>query len=149
MPIYGVPRDLPSHGFPFEAIILDDPEYAVGAFDAYMDTSRDYSTWFAESSTRLIIKDVPVSRGKVLGGAVRAQVATRVKWRTRAETVEARAAEFEALFTAKEGHMQKEIARALAWEKEIWQRDRERLVTAMDRERSQFYTKLERRPTYV
>ena len=149
MLVYGVFKDPPPHGLSFETIVLDDLEYVVGAFGAYVDTSRNYSTWFAESSTRLIIKDVPVSRGKVLGGAVRAQVATRVKWRTRAETVEARAAEFEALFTAREGHMQKEIARALAWEKEIWQRDRERLVTAMDRERSQFYTKLERRPTYV
>ena len=149
MLVYGVPRDLPSHGLPFEAIVLDDPEYEVGVFDAYMDTSRDYSTWFIESSTRSIIRDVPVSWGKVLGGVVRAQEATSVKWRARVEIAKARAVEFEALFTTREVHMQKEIAWVLAREREIWQKDRERLVTAMDRERSQFQTKLERRPTYV
>ena len=36
-------------------------------FNAYMDTNRDFSTWFAKSSTRPIIGDVPMSRGRVLG----------------------------------------------------------------------------------
>lgn len=34
----------------------------------------------------------------------------RVEWRVHAKTVEARVAEFEALFTAREAHMQEEIA---------------------------------------
>ena len=55
MPIYEVPRDLPLHGLSFEAMVLGDPDYAMGAFDAYMDTSRDYSTWFAESFVGPII----------------------------------------------------------------------------------------------
>ena len=47
-------------------------------------------------------------------------------------------AEFKALFTTREAHTQKKIAQALAWEREIWQRDREMLAAAMDRERCQF-----------
>jgi len=42
------------------------------SFDAYMDTSKDYATWFAESSTEPIIGDVPMSEGRVLGGIVHA-----------------------------------------------------------------------------
>ena len=38
--------------------------------------------------------------------------------------------------------MLEEIARALAWETEICQRDREMRATVIDRERSQFQTKL-------
>ena len=70
--VYGVPRDLPLHGLPFETIIRCDPTYATGSFDAYVDTSRNYSTWFAESSTGPIIGDVPMSGGRVLGGIIRA-----------------------------------------------------------------------------
>ena len=44
MPVYGVPRDPPTHGLSFEAMVMGDPDYATGAFDAYVDTSRDYST---------------------------------------------------------------------------------------------------------
>ena len=51
IPAYGVPRDPPPYGFSFKAIVLDDLEYVVGAFDAYVDMSGDYSTWFVESST--------------------------------------------------------------------------------------------------
>lgn len=75
MPVYEVPRDLPPHGLSFEAMVLDDPDYATGTFDAYVDTSRDYSTWFEESSMGPIIGDVPMSGGRVLGGVIRAQVA--------------------------------------------------------------------------
>ena len=50
--------------------------------------------------------------------------------------------EFEALFTARKVHMQEKIARALAREREVWQRDREMRVAAMDRDRSQFQTEL-------
>ena len=89
---------------------MDDPEYAVGAFDAYVDMSRDYSTWFVESSVGPIISDVPVRGGRVLGGVVSTQVATRVEWRGCVETAEARAVEFKALFIAREAHTQKEIA---------------------------------------
>ena len=72
MPVYGVPRDPPPHGLSFEAIVLDDPKYATGTFDAYVNTSRYYSTWFAESSTGLIIGDVLMSGGRMLEGVVRA-----------------------------------------------------------------------------
>ena len=104
MPVYEVPKDPPPHGLSFEAIVLDDLEDAVGAFDAYVDMSRDYSTWFTESSAGLIVEDVPVSGGKVLGGTVCAQVAIRVEWRARVETTEAKVAEFEALFTTREAY---------------------------------------------
>ena len=105
MPVYGVPRDSPPYGLSFEAIVLADSEYAVGASDAYVDMSRDYSTWFAEFSAVLIIRNVLVSGARVLGGIFRAQVATGIEWRARAKTAEARAVEFEALFTAREVHM--------------------------------------------
>ena len=72
MLVYGVPRDLPPLGLSFESIVLDDLAYATGSFDAYVDTSQDYPTWFVESSTRPIIGDVPVGGGRVLGGIVRA-----------------------------------------------------------------------------
>ena len=47
-------------------------QLTMGSFDAYMDTSKDYTTWFVESSTGPIIGNVPVSGGGVLGGIVRA-----------------------------------------------------------------------------
>ena len=72
MLIYGVPRDPPPHGLSFEATVMGNPVYAMGAFDAYVDTSRDYSAWFVESFAGLIIGDVPVSGGRVLGGIIRA-----------------------------------------------------------------------------
>jgi len=55
-----------------EYVVLDDPTYVMGSFDAYVDTSRDYATWFAESSTGPIIGDVPVNKGSVLVGIVHA-----------------------------------------------------------------------------
>lgn len=118
MPVYRVPRDPPPHDLSFEAMVLDDPDYATSAFDAYVDMSRDYSTWFTESSARPIIGDVPVSGGKVLRGTIRAQVATGVEWRVRAETAEARVTEFEVLFATREAYVQEEIARVLARERE-------------------------------
>ena len=119
MPIYGVLRDPPPHGMSFEAMVMGGPNYAMGAFDAYVDTSRDYFTWFTEFSTRPIIGDVPLSGGRVLGGVICAQVATGVKWKAYAKTVEARVTELEALSTARKAHMQEEIAWALAQEREI------------------------------
>ena len=68
--VYGVLRDLPPHTLSFETIVPGDSAYATGSFDAYMDTSRDYATWFAESSPGLINGDVPVSGGRVLGGII-------------------------------------------------------------------------------
>ena len=79
---------------------MGDPDYATGAFDAYVDTSRDYSTQFAESFAGPIIRDVPMSGGRVLGGVIRAQVAIEVEQRARVETAEARVTELEALSTA-------------------------------------------------
>ena len=79
MLVYGVPRDLPLLGLSFETIVLDDLAYATGFFDAYVDTSRDYATWFTESSTGSIIGDVLVSGGKVLGGIIRGQSGEHVQ----------------------------------------------------------------------
>ena len=50
--------------------------------------------------------------------------------------------ELKALSTAREAHMQEEIAQVLAWETEIYQRDREMRAAVIDREWSQFQTKL-------
>ena len=44
MPIYEVPRDLLPHDLSFKAMVVDDPDYATGTFNAYVDTSRDYLT---------------------------------------------------------------------------------------------------------
>ena len=87
MPVFGVPRDLPPLGLSFESIVLDDPTYAIGSIDAYVDTSMDYATWFVASSTRPIMGDVPVSGGKVLGGITHAQVTSVADWRSRAKTL--------------------------------------------------------------
>lgn len=77
-----------------------------------------------------------MSGGRVLRGAIRAQVAIGVEWRVHVKTVEARVTEFEVLFTAREAYMQEEIARALAREREVWQRNKEVQAATMDRERS-------------
>ena len=119
MPVYGVPRDLRPHGLSFEAMVLGNPAYAMGAFDAYVDTSRDYSTWFVKSSLWPIIGDFPISGGRMLGGVICAQVATRAEWRTCAKAVEARVTKLEALSVDREAHIQKETTRALAREREI------------------------------
>jgi len=94
--------------------------YVIGSFDAYVDSSRDYATWFAESSAGSIIRDVLVSGGRVLGGIVHAQVASGAKWRARAEALQARVTELKATATTREVHMQEEIVRALAREMVLW-----------------------------
>ena len=60
---------------------------------------------------------------------LRGQVAIGIGCRACAKTVEAKAAEFNALFTTREVQTQEEMARALDLE-----RDRERLVATMDKE---------------
>ena len=87
MPVFGVPRDPPPLGLSFESIAVDDSDYVMGSFDAYVDTSIDYVTWFAASSAGPIMVDVPVSGGRVLGGITHAQVASGAKWRSRVETL--------------------------------------------------------------
>ena len=119
MPIFRVPRNLPPLGLSFESIIMDDPAYTTGSFDAYMDTSKDYANWFAESSTGPIIKDVPVSEGRVLGGIIRAQVASRANWRLCVKVIQARIIELETTAATREVHMQEETVHALAWEREF------------------------------
>ena len=104
MPVYEVPRD-PPHGLSFETVILGDPTYAIGSLDAYVDTNRDYATWFAESSMKPIIGDVPVSGGRMLGGIIHAQVATGAEWRVRAEALQAKVIELEATLATREAHM--------------------------------------------
>ena len=97
---------------------MDDPNYVTGSFDPYVDTSIDYATRFAASSTRPIMGDIPVSKGRVLGGIARAHVASKAKWRSQAKTLQARVTELETATTSREAHMQKEIARALTRERE-------------------------------
>lgn len=46
-----------------------------------------------------------MSKGRVLGGIIRAQVATGVKWRACAEASEARVTKLEALLAAREAHI--------------------------------------------
>ena len=87
MPVFGVPRDLPPLGLSFEFIVMDNLAYATGFFDAYVDTSVDYATWFVAFSVGPIMGDVLVSGGRVLGGITCAQVASAAKWRSRAETL--------------------------------------------------------------
>ena len=108
--VYRVPSDPPLHGLSFETIILCDPAYATGSFNAYVDTNRDYATSFTESSTGPIIGDVPVSKGRVLGGSIYAQVTTGAKWRAHAKALHAKATELEATLTTREAHMQEETA---------------------------------------
>ena len=72
MSVYGVPKDPPPHGLSFKTIIMRNPDYATGSFDAYVDTNKDYATWFAESSMGPINGDVLVSGGRVLGGIIHA-----------------------------------------------------------------------------
>ena len=50
---------------------------------------------------------------------------SRAKWRARAKALQARVTELKATLATREVHMQEETARALAQEREVWQRDRE------------------------
>ena len=79
-----------------------------------MDTSRDYATWFDESSIRPIIGDVLMSGGRLLGGIVRAQVAFGAEWRLHAKALQARMIKLEIAATATEVHLREETAQALA-----------------------------------
>ena len=46
MLIFGVRKDPPPLGLSFESIVMDNSAYTTGSFDAYVDTSKDYATWF-------------------------------------------------------------------------------------------------------
>ena len=76
-----------------------------------------------------------MSGGRVLGGIVHAQVAFGAKWRLRVKALQAKVTELEATIAARKVHMQEETARALAQERELWQRDREAHATIAERER--------------
>ena len=84
-----------------------------------------------------------MSKGRVLGGITRAHVASKAKWRLRAETLQARVTELETATTAREAHMQKEIARALMRE-----RERERESFGKGIERPVLLPQIERRPSF-
>ena len=142
MSVFGVLRDPPPLGLSFESIFMDDSTYVIGSFDAYMNTSRDYATWFVESSTGPIIGNILVSGGRVLGGIVHAQVASRAEWRLCAEALQARVTKLETSAATREVHIQEKIARALAQERELWQRDREAYAIIVERERSQLQSEL-------
>lgn len=103
MSVFGVPRDPPPPGLSFEPVVIDDLAYAMGSFDAYVDTSMDYATWFIESSTGPMIGNVLVSR--VLGGIVYAQVAFGAEWRLRTEDLQARVTELKTIAADREVHI--------------------------------------------
>ena len=109
MLVFGVPRDAPPLILSFESIVMENSAYAMGSFYAYMNTSRHYATWFAESSTRPIIGDVPMIRSRVLRGIIHAQVAYGAEWRLHAEALQARVTELETAAAAREVHMWEEI----------------------------------------
>ena len=142
MTVFEVPRDPPPLSLSFESIVVDNPAYTTGSLIAYVDTHRDYATWFAESSMGPIIGDVPMSGGRVLGGIVHAQVASGAKWRLRVEALQARVTKLEATATAREIHMQEETTRALSRERELWKRDRKARATIAKKEQSQLQSEL-------
>ena len=74
--VFVLPKDLHPFSFSFNSIVMDNPAYVTSSFDAYVETSRDYATWFTESSMGPFMGDVPVNGGRVLGGIVCAQVAS-------------------------------------------------------------------------
>ena len=79
----------------------------------------------------------------MLRGIVRAQVAFGAQWRLCAEDLQARVTELETIATVREVHMQEETARALAQERELWQRDRKPvLLPQREREQSQLQGEL-------
>ena len=120
MLVFGVPKDAPPIVLLFKSTVMDYLAYTMGSFDAYVDTSIDYATWFAASSVGPIMGDITVSRGRVLGGIACAQVTSRPKLRSQVENLQARVTELETATAAKEAHMQEEIIRALARERELW-----------------------------
>ena len=103
----------------FTACHLRPSSYATGSFNAYVDTNRNYATWFTESSAGPIIGDVLMSKGRVLGGSIYAQLATGAKWRAHAKALHAKVTKLEATLTTREAHMQEETAQALAQENEL------------------------------
>lgn len=72
MPVFGVTRDPSPLSLSFKSIVMDDPAYMTSAFDAYVDTSKNYAAWSVVSFVRPIMGDVPMSRGGVLVGITRA-----------------------------------------------------------------------------
>ena len=95
MLVYGVFRDPSPHGLSFETIVLDNLAYMMGSFDAYVDTSKDYATWFIESFAGPIIIDVLMNGGRLLGDIICAQVAIGVEQRVRTEALQARVTKLE------------------------------------------------------
>ena len=39
----------------FESVVLDDSAYMTSSFNAYVDTSKDYATWFVESDRKSVV----------------------------------------------------------------------------------------------
>ena len=62
------------------------------------------------------------------------------KWRACAKALQARMIELEATLATREVHMQEETARALAREREVWQRDREVELPRQRESRASFRT---------
>ena len=56
MPIFGVPKDPPPLDLSFKSIAMVDPDYAMGFFDAYVDTSIDDATWHACAQVAFKVK---------------------------------------------------------------------------------------------
>ena len=67
-----------------------------------------------------IIDDCLVSGGRILRGIAHAQRALEARLRLNVETLQAWVRDLESAATAREGYVQKEIAKVLARERERW-----------------------------
>lgn len=75
-----------------------------------------------------------MSGGRLLRGIAHAQRALEARLRLNVETLLAWVRDLESAATAREGYVQKEIAKVLARERERWQSDHKGQIEAMEME---------------
>ena len=75
-----------------------------------------------------------MSGGRILRGIAYAQRALEARLRLNVETLQAWVRDLESAATAREGYVQKEIAKVLARERERWQSDHKAQIKAMEME---------------
>ena len=83
-----------------------------------------------------IINDCLVSGGRVLGGIACAWRALKAHSGSHIEALQAQVQDLESAVVAREWYIKEEITITLAWERELWQRERESQAIAMEREKS-------------
>lgn len=79
--------------------------------------------------------DCPVNGGRVLDGIARARQPLESHLRLHVDTQLARVRDLKGATTTREAYIQEEIARPLAQERDLWQREREAHAIAIERER--------------